>query len=503
MLESARLLYPRIRVVYPDPVARRIWLERHDESYQMTGELEPDGDLWDAVASFENALHRWQHARAYGPSPHPLDDPSPTVQAFLEVAQDSSFRPWIDRRVDVSSDRYPLLFDDDNVKAYYSTWQLLLAAEVATAGVHFWIDLSDESTARDTRRALEAREALTAPYTCRFDPVRAVRAFRLHRSALDAVVWFSEESARVMSFEVRPRDQARFALSEEESANIRRGTHQAAIEAVRRTSVTEVDVLALARFLAERCLDWTRQGRLRVADAFKAFLRQTIRLLEIAYSRDIDWIRQALGGVDGRDSPVLDEIWPDWWEVERSRVLRTLNASFGSQHAALASPERLEEFVRHLESAGLEAFFWRVRSFEEHAFRGIGSRLTGLRSDLQGLAVSVEHLTQSLGATRHQLYANLKQLWRRNAIVSAALDSGSVRRLVTTSPMLENWPTLSASIEALRTNAEGEVVADLVWAARLRGAVHYPIPLRDQFELERLFVTLLRAAATTFAEARR
>lgn len=502
MLESARLLYPRIRLVYPDPVARRIWLERHDESYQMRGELEPDGDRWDAVVSFENALHRWQHPIAYGPSPHPLDDPSAAVQAFLEEPQDASFRPWIDRRVDVSSDRYSVLFDVDNIKSFYSTWQLLLAAEVATAGVHFWIDLSDESTANATRRALAAGEALSAPSTCRFDPIRAVRAFSQHRRALDAVVWFAEESARATALAVRPRNEARFVLNDDESATIDRMDSIAARDAVRLASLNEAEIIALAQFLSARWVEWNSQGRPRVADAFKAFLRQTIRLLELLHERDVDWIRAAIGRVDGHEKLALDEIWPDWWESEKSRVLRTLTGAFQSPNATHVSPEQLEEFVRYLETAGLEAFFWRVRSFEEHAFRGIGSRLTGLRSDLQGLAVSIEHLTQSLGATGDQLYKNFKQLWGRNAYVSKALDSGSVRRLVTDSTMLEDWPALSAAIEALRAGAYGEVIADLVWAARLRGALHYPIPVRDQFELERLFVTLLRAAATTFAESR-
>ena len=49
----------------------------------------------------------------------------------------------------------------------------------------------------------------------------------------------------------------------------------------------------------------------------------------------------------------------------------------------------------------------------------------------------------------------------------------------------------------------GGVAADLVMAHRLRGAVHIPVPEDDQFELERIFVRLMAAAAMTHAHRAR
>jgi len=59
-------------------------------------------------------------------------------------------------RVDVSNDVETTLFDGINIETYYSTWQVLLAAELADAGVHIRINLGDEAIRRRTIEALEA-----------------------------------------------------------------------------------------------------------------------------------------------------------------------------------------------------------------------------------------------------------------------------------------------------------------------------------------------------------
>jgi hypothetical protein len=66
------------------------------------------------------------------------------------------------------------------------------------------------------------------------------------------------------------------------------------------------------------------------------------------------------------------------------------------------------------------------------------------------------------------------------------------------------WPAVKAQIEQLRSSGPaGAIVADLVMAHRLRGAVHFRLPEQDPFEMEKLFVVLLRAAATTHAHVQR
>jgi hypothetical protein len=68
---------------------------------------------------------------------------------------------------------------------------------------------------------------------------------------------------------------------------------------------------------------------------------------------------------------------------------------------------------------------------------------------------------------------------------------------------VQNWPALKAQIEALRKEIGGIIAADLVMAHGIRGGIHTILPEDDQFELEALFLTLMRAAVLTFVEVRR
>jgi hypothetical protein len=60
---------------------------------------------------------------------------------------------------------------------------------------------------------------------------------------------------------------------------------------------------------------------------------------------------------------------------------------------------------------------------------------------------------------------------------------------------------LKAKIDGLRSEAGGAMAADLVMAHR-RAGVHRILPEDDHFELEALFVGLMRAALVTFVEVR-
>jgi hypothetical protein len=64
----------------------------------------------------------------------------------------------------------------------------------------------------------------------------------------------------------------------------------------------------------------------------------------------------------------------------------------------------VDAFASFLPKEGLEAFFWRLKSFEDHVFRGNEFALEGMKSDLQGMAVAVEHVVAALGGTETQLY---------------------------------------------------------------------------------------------------
>jgi hypothetical protein len=50
------LLRPRIRLFWPDPIARRIWLETHEWAKTLHDPVEPDGARLDAAADLWTAL---------------------------------------------------------------------------------------------------------------------------------------------------------------------------------------------------------------------------------------------------------------------------------------------------------------------------------------------------------------------------------------------------------------------------------------------------------------
>ncbi|MEH2480200.1 hypothetical protein V1282_003557 [Nitrobacteraceae bacterium AZCC 2146] len=155
-LEASRLLHPRIRIRYPDEVARRLWLEQrgHEPPRTMHRPLEPDGRRWDAAVDLNNALYRWQNRIVYGRSAHPLDEPEPRFAQFLERPSEREFVPRSDRRLDVGSDLEDGLSDDSNCDDRFTTWQVLLAAELAESGIRIRLDLGNEGVLLAARDAL-------------------------------------------------------------------------------------------------------------------------------------------------------------------------------------------------------------------------------------------------------------------------------------------------------------------------------------------------------------
>lgn len=499
-LEETGLLCPRIRTRYPDPVARRFWLETH--ARQLKYEVEPDGPRWESAVELSNRLYRWRNHTVYGASPHPLDDLEPRFAEFIQRPSAMAFEAWQDMRVDVSNELESLLFDDHNFDCYYSTWQLLQAIEVADAGIHFRLNLANEGVAR---RADEAMRNGTAPSdnpSFNLMPVHVMRDFVKHENALNAVVWYAEESDRALLEVVKGQGGGRFQLSKEQHQRYEAESDEAAQNSARRHGVGVDDLVLLCRFLSARWLDWDRDGRPLIAEAYKDLLGKTVQMAKQLGALKYIEVRELVGEVGGWFKPILDVIWPSWTEQETDRVRLTLRASITSKNIEGLSEADIDAFAGFLAKEGLEAFFWRLKSFEDHVFRGNEFALEGMKSDLQGMAVAVEHVVAALGGTETQLYEKFKQVWKSPNVLGI-LKRGDVSPLARQARLAQNWPALKAQIDALRNQAGGTIAADLVMAHRIRGGVHTILPEDDQFELEALFLTLMRAAVFTFAEVRR
>lgn len=504
-LEAAGLLHPRIRIRYPDTVARRFWLEAHEYlQCQLKHPLEPDGKRWDAAVDLDNALHRWQSYHAYGLSPHPLDDPEPRFAEFIQQPKNFPFERRFDRRVDVSGDAYETLFDDCNVEDYYNSWQVLFAAEVADSGVHMRLNLADKDVADAAHEALDKGcIPKGVSYSFNLLPVHAARGFAKHEKALDAIVWFAEERWRVLSKITIKHGGGRFRLNSSESAQYEQTSQDLARASVDRFHIEGDKLAVLIRFLAEYWSKWDRDGRPRIADAYKEFLGQAVLLTRRVENLSFTDLRDRIGKVDGRFKPILDVIWPNWSEEEKERTRLTLKAELASPKSvgpAIADVD-IEAFVNFIATEGLEAFFWRLNSFENHALRGNEFALEGMKSDVQGMAIAVEHIAVALGGTETQLYEKFKQLWR-NPDVLQIITRGDVAPLARAVKWAEDWPALKAKINALRGEPGGQIAADLVMAHRIRGGVHTAFPEDDHFAMEELFIGLMRAALHTFVEVR-
>lgn len=502
-LEQSGLLLPRLRIRYPDQVARRFWLIAHEHwSAELNVPSEPDGPRWEAAVALSDALYRWQHASAYGLSPHPLDDPELRFEQFLQRPAEVAFERRLDRRVEVSNRVHTPLFDDCNVEDYYATWQLLLAAEVADAGISMRINLADAKIAQDAHDALQSSRIPSGTgFSFNFLPVHAARDFARHEMALNAVVWFAEERGRALE-EIIKGQGGRFRLSPEQSQRYDAASRDIAHKSAERFNIDVDNLVAAIRFLAERWSDWKREGRPAIADAYKAFLERAVifsrRLGDLSFSE----LRARVGVVGGWFKPMLDVIWPDWVEEEKERVRLTLRSAISSDKAKGISEGDIDAFVAFLADEGLEAFFWRLRSFEDHALRGNSFAVEGMKSDIQGMALAVEHVAATLGATETQLYEKFKQLWR-DPDVLRILKRGDVAPLARQASLAKDWLELKSRIEALRTETGGMIAADLVMAHRIRGGAHAILGEDDHFELEGLFVGLMRAAMLTFVEVRR
>lgn len=505
-LEKSGLLRPRVRIRYPDAVARRFWRDAHEDgNCQLELPIEPDGSRWNAAVEFAEALYRWRRFHAYGLSPNPLDEPAPRFTQFIEDPRERPFEAWSERRVDIRSDKLGALHSSENIEDCYSTWQLLLAAEVADAGIHIRINFADSDIANRALLALQnGRLPERAGVLVNIEPARSVRAFAQHERALDCVIWFAEESARSLVHIVRTHSGTRFQMSEKEAASYKQSRHEQAGNATHRFDIGVTELAALLTFLAEHWADWNRAGRPKIADAYKDVLGEAVALTREIAGISFAELRDLVGLVGGHRRPILDAIWPNWVEEEKERTRDALKESTALRHAGaqIVADADIDAFVDFLAAEGLEAFFWRLKSFETHAFHGNEFALEGMRSDIQGMAIAVEHVAAALSGSKTQLFGKFKQLWRDGDVLRI-LKRGDVAPLAQQARLAENWKALKAKIDALRSEPGGVIAADLVMAHRIRGGVHNTLPENDRFELERLFIGLMRAALHTFIEVRR
>jgi len=487
-LEELGLLQPRMRLHWPDPVARRIWQEtRRREAPELQDPVEPDGPRMDDAADLWNALQD-AGMRSLRGGNHPFDAPKPEWLEFLKRPEQQTFVPHRERRVRVSSDAQPDLHDSDNVQDFYSSWQLLTAIELADIGVHIRINMADEDIARRVREDIFSKRWPGGRAIEAFAPARALRDFERYQAGLDAIEWAREEERDRTFRLLQGAGGGRIVLTDEQVAARDEIRRTVAREALDRFAVGKDDLLVCCKFLAERWHEWAHEGRPIAADAYKIFLAEGVRLLQIHHDMTFDRINELVGFQGSGGQRTLEVIWPDRAEEQLDRLVQTLKAPD-------LTAEQLRMFGEFLQTSHQDAVFHRLRSFESHAFEYGHARLAGMHSDLQGMSVAVEQAVRAMGGQGTQLAHMFRELWNET-------DVGRILRKNKT--LLEQGKPpedLMDDIDALRENGgAGETAADLILAARIREAVHHTLQFSNQLELEKLLVRVLRAAALTHAQ---
>jgi hypothetical protein len=514
-LERLRLVVPQYRIYYPDTVARRFYRESRIEQFatdQMTGDLETDGERWTAAVGLEDALHQSNKFHVYGRVDHPLLNPSADFAEFVQIPAALPFTAWEEFRVDVSTETKSAMWDNSHVRTYYSSWQLLLAAEVADVGIHIRCSLTDVELGLRTENYLLKEWLPNAPRsTSTTEAASTLFDFRSNEAILNAVDYFSDQ-ANLALFEVTKNESSgRFILQGQQLQNLRELEAAAAHSVMSDCSIDLDRAIALIKFLAERWAEWEGRDRPSVAGAYKQYLARTVQFIRLSTGVEFDILNQKVGQVRGYHQPILDVIWPDWEEEEKQRLIKTLKTAVSKPGQPAVTDNAVSSFADYVLIENLQTYFWVLKSFEEHAFGGSAHRIKAMQKDVQSLALAVEHLAMSLGANDSQLHLMFQQLWSGDPAITA-LIKGTVELQLARDGLKNGtnhtdrvalWNAFKSKVAALQLKGrDGYIAADLLTARFIRGAVHYQFPVADHFELEGIFVGLLRASLYTFCQAK-
>ena len=470
-LEKERILVPHTRIIYPAAVERRWLSENSNYGWVPKGVLERDTQRWRAAYNLEKALYDGASRGIFGDDPlqvpFPLDAPKPEWLPFISDPQLTKFKPWRLYRVRVDCDDGPD-WQPKNVRVYYSSWQLLQFLESGAGGSNY-----------------------------------TLAKFKEHESTLDAVTHYADEYDNNYLF-VIGLDSRRRLLTWEQSEEIEHRS-KAVTDACRsKFNVTYESLIALAKFLADRWSKWDYLGRPILAEAYKSVLSQTIILARKLQSVEFEQVVEDVGRVSGNFKPTLRIIYRNWASEWRESAER-LFSSFSSPAALLRadfSIEQVNAFLDFVEANGLEEFYWHWRAFNERAFSVDPNRLIGMRSHLQGMALSVEHIAGALlmGHFAHlkpQLYEKFKQIWPSDSEVVKLLKRPEYRNVAFQNGMIDlDWFESKQGL-----GKAVEIASDLAICHAIRGNAHQQISETNQLRLERMSLILLRGVMRVYIAA--
>lgn len=499
-LEEHRILIPRMRLRYPDEIERR-WYSKNPYGIRCYGTKEPNGPRWNAAKSLERARRglNWPHFDNDPlEHPNPLDTPDLSWMQFIQLPKRRNFVKWSDFRVNVNCRPNGPKWHSDTIVTYYSTWQLLLYLECHDMGTRFYGNTENWNCSGGDIPESWSGGGLE------FEPIRSLKSFRKFDRQLDAVVWFAEERSLNDNYVLRHMHVRRL-IEDHENIEMERRSQVLAHRCRKRFRVTYPQLIQLIKFLASRWGDWNSIGYEHHTKAYKIFIRKAVIFARCLKGAPFDQIVNDVGRATGHFKPTLRVIFSDWaaeWRDDAERLL----ASFSRPDPLLKanfSSEQANAFLDFVEHNDLFEFYWRWRSFNERAFSGDSNHMAGLRSDLQGMALSVEHIVDALlkGNVQHrklQFFEKCKQVFPASTDVGRLLLRENEFRAVA-------YGNLTNALDWFEgkqgSGVANETAADIAVCHAIRGNAHSPIIETNQLKLERLSLILLRGVMRIFLEA--
>jgi hypothetical protein len=504
-LEQQRILIPKIRLRYPDPIERR-WYGKERPGYRRPkpiGPKETNGPRWKAACELEKARQdqNWLWFEEKDPVVHtdPLDNPKKEWRQFIQFPARRKFVPWQDFRVRVDGARGGPKWHSRTVITYYSSWQLLLFIECHDMGTSYF-----GNTEGWDWHSGEIPDSWSGG-GIQFEPIRSLHSFRKFEKALDAVVWFTEEDAKNDSYILKQSGHhGRRQIEDHEHSEM----EQLAVELARRCRarfrVNYPQIIELVKFLCQRWGDWEHIGYQHHTKAYKSFIGKALALARYLNDVSRERLFEDVGRVTGHFKPTLRVIFKDWaaeWREDAERLI----ISFSKPDALLKADftaEQANAFLDFVENNDLFEFYWRWKSLNERAFSGESRHLVGLKSDLQGMALSVEHIVHALlkGNVQHRrttLYEKFKQVWPTETPVAKLLKSSEFRDVSQKPEVIDlDWFDTKQS-----EPVSVQIASDLAICSAIRGNAHHQVSEHNQLRLERMSLILLRGAMRAFIEA--
>jgi hypothetical protein len=418
---------------------------------------------------------------------------------FIQFPSRRKFVPWTNFRVRVDGKRGGPLWHSRTVITYYSSWQLLLFIECHDMGTSYFGNTEDwDWPSGEVPKSWSGGGI-------QFEPIRSLRSFRKFEKVLDAVVWFTEEDAKNDNYILlRTGYHGRRQIEDHEHSEMERRSIELAKRCRSRFRVSYPQIIELVKFLCLRWEGWERIGYQNHTKAYKSFIGQAIGLARYLNNVTRERLIEDVGLLTRHFKPTLRVIFQDWateWREDAEHII----VGFSTHDALLKADftkEQASAFLDFVEDNDLFEFYWRWKSLNERAFSGDNMHLAGLKSDLQGMALSVEHIVHALlkGNVTHpktQLFDKFKQVWPAATPVGRLLKSNEYRDVSQKREIVDlDWFNSKQS-----EPIEVQIASDLAICQAIRGNAHHQISEQNQLRLERMSLILLRGVMRAFVEA--